>query len=172
MEYLFGGIMLAGLVYLVLMIVGLGDSLDFEVSGFLGIENPDAEGIGCGAIAAFMAGFGALGLTGTLMGWNPIGTLLTAVLIGLIIARISMSLLRFVYRQQSKPITFSAHDLVGKVAHATIDSAPGTTGEVLVEAGELHKYPVKEVDGAALKRGDQVLVVDIEGRFLRVKKQS
>ena len=172
MEYLFGGVMLAGLVYLVLMIVGLGDSLDLDIEGFFGFESADADGIGCSAVAAFMAGFGALGLTGTLMGWNPIGTLLTAILIGLVIARVSMSALRFVYRQQSSPITFSAHDLIGKAGHATIDSAPGTTGEVLVEAQERHKYPVKEIDGAALKRGDRVTVVDVEGRYLRVRKQS
>lgn len=180
MEIIFGGIMLAGLAYLVLMIIGgFGDGPDLGIEGALdatgmdaifGVES-DIAGLGCSVLATFMAGLGAVGLTGTLSGWNPLAILLGAVVGGWLLARLAAVVLRFVYRQQSAPVTFSDQDLIGQSARVTIDSAPNTTGEVLIEADTILKYPVQEITGAALKRGDLVDIVDVSGRYLRVKKK-
>lgn len=183
MEIIFGIIMLVGLAYLLLMIAGGGgESLDLGMDGVLessplgglfGLESPDAGeagGLGCGVIAAFLAGFGAVGLTGTLAGWNALVILGAALAFGLVLGRLVIGLLRFVIAQQGTRV-FSSDDLIGLSGRVTIDSPAGKTGEVILEGEQVLKYPVKEVNDAPLKRGDIVEVVDIDGRFLRVKKK-
>ncbi|MBI5671067.1 MAG: hypothetical protein HZC41_23985 [Chloroflexi bacterium] len=181
MALVFGLIMLVGIVYLLLMIVGgIGDA--FNVDGALessgldaifGLDSPDVSevsGLGCSVIAAFLAGFGAVGLTGTLAGWNTVVILGVALAFGYALGRGVTALLGYVKAQQSSRV-FSSQDLVGMPARVTIDSPAGKTGEVLIEGEQILKYPVKEINGAALKRGDIVEVTEIEGRFLHVKKK-
>ncbi|MEZ4671616.1 MAG: hypothetical protein R3E39_27245 [Anaerolineae bacterium] len=57
------------------------------------------------------------------------------------------------------------------MAKVTIDVPEGKTGEVIIEGKFVQRYPVKETSGAALRRGDQVEVVDINGGILYVKKK-
>jgi membrane protein implicated in regulation of membrane protease activity len=184
MELVFLAIMLVGLLYLLLMIFGgLGDVFQLDIEGalegtgldsLLGLagaaDSGEASGLGCGVIAAFLAGFGAVGLAGTVAGWNPFLLLAAAVAFGWVLGRAVVALLRFVYRQQSTDV-FHNEDLIGTSARVTINSAPGKTGEVLVELGEVRKYPVQELSGAALQRGDTVEIVAVSGRFLQVKKK-
>ncbi len=183
MELLFGGILLAGLTYLLLLILGVfGEGLDLGVDSvlegsgldaLLGLDiDSAATGLGCSVLAVFMAAFGAVGLTGVLSGWHLLAILFAALLVGFGIARAAAALLQWVYRHQTAPITFSDSDLIGQSARVTIDSEPGTTGEVLVEAGEIVKYPVQEINNAALRRGDLVEIVDVQGRYLRVRKKK
>ena len=113
---------------------------------------------------------GAVGLVGTLAGRNMWVTMLVGVVISYAVARGIAEILKYVYRQQDND-AFSVEDLVGKTAQATINSAEGTTGEVMIEAGRILKYPVREVNGAALSRGDTVVVTGIDGKFLKVEKQ-
>lgn len=182
MEVVFGGIMLFGLLYLLMMIFGgLGEALDFGVDGAMesigldsifGISDGggEATGLGCSVIAAFLAGFGAVGLTGTVSGWSLLPMLLLAFAFGWLLARGVAVVMKYVYAQESTDV-YSIDSMIGKTARVTIDSAAGKTGEVIIEDGQILKYPVQEVDGEALKRGDMVLIVDVNGRFLRVKKQ-
>jgi membrane-bound ClpP family serine protease len=170
MEIVFGSIMVVGVGYLLLMVFGLADNLElFDVDGALGLD-AGMDGMGCALIAVFMAVFGAFGLTGVLLGWNLFGTILTAVALGLVLSRLGLAALRQLRRQESKPIAFAHTDLIGRNAKITIASAPGKTGEVLVEAHTILKYPVREINGEALQRGDRVTIVDVEGRFLVVRK--
>lgn len=181
MTPIFGLIMLIGIAYLLMMILGgIGDAFNMDgalestgLDALFGLDSPDVgevSGLGCSVIAAFLAGFGAVGLTGTLAGWNGVVILAAAVGFGYALGRGVSALLRYVRAQQSTSV-YSNHDLVGSPARVTIDSPAGKTGEVLIEGEHILKYPVKEVNGAALKRGDIVDVVDIEGRFLQVKKK-
>lgn len=170
-EIFFGGIMVVGLAYLILMIFGLADNLEFiDVDGVLGLEGGAFDGFGCALIATFFAFFGAFGLTGTLMNWNPLGNLLMATALGFLLSRVALGGLRLLKRQQSAPIASAVTDLIGKVGQVTIASAAGKTGEVLIEAETLHKYPIREIDGSALQRGDRVVVLSVEGRYLQVRK--
>jgi membrane-bound ClpP family serine protease len=171
LEYFFGGIMIIGLAYLILMILGLADNLDFiDLDGILGLEGGAFDGFGCALLATFCAFFGAFGLTGTLMNWNPLGTLITAVALGFALSRLALVGLRLVLRQQSAPVTSALTDLIGRTGQVTIASAPGKTGEVLIEADTVAKYPIREVNGESLQRGDRVAVLSVEGRFLQVRK--
>lgn len=183
MEWIFLSIMLVGLLYLLVMIFGgTLNMLDLEVDGLLaqigldavfGLDTDggsDATGLGCGVIAAFLAGFGAVGLTGTAGGWNPLALLLGAVLFGWLLARAVTGLLRFVLAQQSTDV-FHNETLIGLTGRVTIASAAGKVGEAMVEQGEIRKYPIREINGAALHRNDIVEIVGISGRFLQVKKK-
>ena len=181
MEWIFGGLMVFGLLYLLLMIFGsaleLGD-MDglMESTGMdsvFGLDTPAAgeiSGLGCSVIAAFLAGFGAVGLAGTLAGWSLVVSLIGAVLIGLVFGRVVVQALLFVYRQQTESVG-SIDRLIGESARVTIDSAPGKTGEAIIESGEITKYPIREINDAELRRGDTVEIVNVQGRVLQVKKK-
>ncbi|MCB9451290.1 MAG: NfeD family protein [Anaerolineaceae bacterium] len=183
MELVFGGMLVFGIGYLLLMILGgIGEMTDFGVDGVLdslgldalfGFEVGDAaeaSGLGCSVIAAFLAGAGAVGLTASLTGWSFLESLLAALVFGFVLARLTVVAMRFLYRQQSESVHFSSRDLIGQSGRVTIDSAPGTTGEIMLEYGEVTKYPVKEADNQPLHRGDIVEIVGVEGRFLQVRK--
>lgn len=183
MELIFGAMLVGGLLYLLLMIVGgIGETLDVDIEGavkgtgidaVLGLDSPDSSeisGLGCSVIAAFMAGFGAVGLVGSLSGWPVLIMLGVALVFGLLMGRAVSAALRFVYAQQSTSV-YSNDEMIGLSARVTINSAPGKTGEAIIESGQVLKYPVKEVSGAELKRGDTVQVVDVQGQVLLVKKK-
>lgn len=142
-----------------------GDSLD--ATGVAG----ELQGVGCLTISAFMAVFGAIGMVGILNGRNLPITILIGLVISYAVARLITELLKYVYRQQSNS-AYSTDSLIGMTAQATINAEGGKTGEVLVEAGGRVKYPVREINGNALKRGDQVTIVGIDGRYLQVEKAN
>lgn len=185
MTIFFGAILIFGMLYLLLMIFGgMGDALDFGVDGALdgtgvdvifGIDSVEADAgdgnLGCNVIAAFLAGFGAVGLTGSLMGWNPVAITVVALASGWIFGRVVAIFLRYVYRQQYTD-AFTIEDLIGETGRITIESAAGKTGEVIIEKGQIYKYPVKEINGEALHRGDNVLVISVDGRYLNVKRTN
>jgi membrane protein implicated in regulation of membrane protease activity len=129
----------------------------------------DVQGLGCMALAAFMAMFGGVGVVG-ILGERPLWIiLLVGVAISYGVARIVVEVLKYVQRQQGNE-AFSTQDFIGKPARVTINSASGKTGEVMVEADRRLKYPVKEINGVALSRGDTVTIVGIDGRYLKVEK--
>jgi membrane protein implicated in regulation of membrane protease activity len=183
MAFVFGALMLLGVLYLLLMIFsGLGHAIDMDVDGALdksglsavfGLDKTaadEASGLGCSVIAAFLAGFGAVGLTGTLLDWPLPLILIAALVVGVLLGRGVARALRFVYAQQSTAV-YANEELIGQFARVTINSAAGKTGEALVEGDHILKFPIREVGGAELRRGDTVEIVDVQGRFLLVKKK-
>jgi membrane protein implicated in regulation of membrane protease activity len=181
MELIFGVSLGVGVVYLLLSILGgLFEGLDLGVDsalvslgldGVLGLDGADAAGLGCSVLAAFAAAFGAVGLVATLSGWGVALSILVALAIGLVIARFSSAGLRYVYSRQHSDVT-SAHDLVGMTGRVTITTPAGATGEIMVENREIERYPVREIDGQPLARGDVVEIVALDGNELRVRKIS
>ncbi len=208
MTFVFGLMLVVGLLYLLSVIFGgVGEIFDFGLDGALdnaglgwlfgiegamdalnGADDPgsiidaldgaddvatsasaDVQGVGCMTIASFMAVFGSIGLAGVLSGRSLWLILLVGAVISYAVARLVTELLKYIYRQQDNT-AYSKQDLVGKTARATINSAEGKTGEVMVELGGLLKFPVREVNRAALSRGDEVLIVGIDGRYLQVQK--
>jgi|FLYN01.1.fsa_nt_gi membrane protein implicated in regulation of membrane protease activity len=159
--WIFGVFTLAGLAYFVYVIV-LGGA---DAGGI-----DDGGEFGFAVVAAFLAVFGAAGLLGWFSGWNLGVTLALALVFALVTGRGVLALLRYVMRQQSTSVT-NINDLIGQSARVTIDTPAGTTGEVMVEGEYVAKYPVKEITGAALRRGDHVEIVDASSGMLRVKKK-
>jgi membrane-bound ClpP family serine protease len=160
--WIFGAITAVSVIYFLFSVITNAD----EIGGLEG----DSE-FSLTIIAAFAAVFGAMGLLGTLSGWNVLVTLVVALIVGFVAGRGVFAVLRFVMRQQSEDNVEKIDDLIGKSARVTIDSPAGATGEAMVEANYVMKYAVKEINGAALQRGDAVEVVDTAAGILYVKKK-
>ena len=170
MEIVFAALMVAGLAYLVLMIAGLGDIVDIDIDGVGAVFGGDATGFGCGVIAAFLAAFGATGLTGVALNVSPPLIIVLSVIVAYAIGRVVVMVLKYVYAQQSGGVE-PLERLIGTSARVTLDAETGSTGEILVETDEVARYPVREINSANLKRGDIVEIVDVQGRYLSVKKK-
>ncbi len=166
LTFIFAALTLAGVIYFVASLV-LGDSGLLE-----GVDIPfvGQEQFGCMILAAFGAIFGAVGLLGTLSGWNLLVTLVAAAAIGILAGRLALVVLRFVMGQESA--TIGVRDLIGMDARMTIETPAGKTGEAIIEGVDVVKYPAREVDGGALHRGDQVQVVNFSGGILYVKRKN
>lgn len=161
-SWIFAAFTLAGVAYFVFVI------LTGDLSDGMG----DSE-FGLMLAAAFSAGFGAFGLLGTLSGWSLPVTLLTAAVFGYTLGKFAMWLLRVVLRQQTVGSIPTMDALVGLSGRVTIDSAAGKTGEAMLEGGaHVTRSAIREVNGAALKRGDLVQVVSVESGLLYVKKKN
>jgi membrane protein implicated in regulation of membrane protease activity len=181
--WIFAAIMFAGVLYLLISIIagellgGDGDmdvgdmhvNIDIDVDGGLDTDG-DGKGAGCTAIAGFLAGFGSMGLLGSLAGWNLFLSVIIALVWGYVLMRGVVLVLRFVYRQQSTAVITSS-DLIGSVARITVNTPAGQTGEALLEGEQLIKYPVRTLDGSALQKGDYVEVFEVREGKLFVKKK-
>lgn len=178
--WIFAAIMTIGVTYLVIstMLGGVVDleidaDLDFDLDGLDGADAnaTEARGLGCTTISAFLAGFGSIGLLGSLSGWSLLVSIIAGVLSGVIIGRAVMMVLRYVIRQQSSDL-LTTDSLIGSFVRITVDIPAGHIGEGLVESDSLIKYPVKAVsDEVELKKGDYVEVMDIQQGRLYVKKK-
>lgn len=170
--WIFAAVMLVGVLYLLLNLVfGGGDA---DIAGDVDIDNflsdSDGEGVGCSAISSFMAGFGAMGLLGTLSGWNILVSIGVALIFGLVLGRFVIAVLRMVYRQQSTAL-ITPSDLVGSLVRVTVNTPAGKTGEGLLEGQHRMKYPIRDIHNSALQKGDYVEVVEVKEGRLYVKKK-
>ena len=125
------------------------------------------SGISLNVIAAFCAGFGAVGLTGSLLQWPVLLTVLVSLLVGVLFGQGVTRFLRFVMKQQSNNI-LTKDRLIGLNARMTINTPAGKVGEALVEEYERIKYPVEHIRGEALSRNDIVQIIDVQGGKLLV----
>lgn len=160
--FIFGAITLAGMLYFIYSLFFGGD-----------MDVGDASGDGDFTLmvaAAFASAFGAVGLLGTLSGWALITTLAFALVFGFVIGRVVLLVLRFVMRQQSTSVS-RVDGLIGSSARVTIEAPAGAISEAMVEGQYVQKYAIKEINSAALHRGDVVEVVDTDGSVLFVKKK-
>ncbi len=187
MEILYTLFLILGLGYLLLTIFGgLGDALDLGMDGAMesvGLDTlfgldfsadsgmGEATGLGCSVLAAFMAGFGVLGLVGASAGWNPLLVIGGSVVGGWIMGRGFATVMRYVLAGQSTE-GYSSDSLIGLSARVTINTDAGRTGEVMVNIGEQIKYAAREINDAPMQRGDVVEIVDVVGHVLHVKKKS
>jgi membrane protein implicated in regulation of membrane protease activity len=179
MEVLYSGLLLVGLAYLLLMIIsgfadglvpGLDGALDaIGMDTVLGLDGAEATGLGCSVIAVFMAVAGAVGLVATHAGWSLLLVLLVAVAVGMVMARGAAWVLRYVYAGQFTAV-HSDQNLIGQTARVTVAAPAGQTGEAMIETGEVVRHAIREVNGEALERGDQVEIVEIKGHYLMVRR--
>ncbi|MBK9123791.1 MAG: hypothetical protein IPM16_11820 [Chloroflexi bacterium] len=164
LPWVFGAFMLVGTGYFVFSIF-FGDVTDSGDGG-----DGDFTLL---LIAAFCSGFGAMGLLGTSSGWSVLVTVLVAAVFGYTIGKAAIFVLRWVMRQQTTDSIPVQRELIGMSARVTIESAPGKTGEAMIESGAfVTRSAVKEVNGVALHRGDIVEVVNVESGLLYVKKKN
>jgi membrane-bound ClpP family serine protease len=178
-SWIFAVIMTLGVTYLLFSIVvgGLVDfdldvdaDLDLDIDG-IDADASEARGLGCSTISAFLAGFGSVGLLGSLSGFPLLLSIVAGLIFGIILGRLVMFALRFVIRQQSSDL-LTAHSLIGSAARITVNIPAGKIGEALVESDSLIKYPTKATsDEVELKKGDYVEIVDVQRGRIYVKKK-
>jgi hypothetical protein len=184
----FGAIALIGVVFLLLTFIfgelseGLGgifEGLDGAFEG-LGLDffpesveiGDGSGGVGCGIVAAFMAGFGLIGLAVTMMGGGAGASLLAAVVSGVLAGGLYFGLMSFLIGQQSSS-TIEVADFTGRMARVSTNVPRGDIGDGFLELrGQRNRYPLREVQGKALKRGDLVIVERFEGGILFVRKDE
>ena len=172
LAWIFAALTVVGMLYFLTSLIFGGDLGDFGLD--LGIDfgfgGGDTDGgFGAMLVAAFLSGFGAIGLIGRLSDWNLLTTLLFAAVVGLVLGRAVVSLLKFVVSQQSESIR--DENLIGSNARVTIDVPAGKTGEAILEGTSVEKHTIRAVDDdEALSKGDSVTVVNIQNGILYVRK--
>jgi membrane-bound ClpP family serine protease len=102
--------------------------------------------------------------------WSLIITVLLALSFGWLLGRGTARVMRFVLAQQGTSV-YASQDLIGAMGRVTIETPPGKTGEAMIEQDQVLKVAVREVNDAALHRGDHVEVIEVDGNILRVKKK-
>jgi len=172
--WIFIAIMTVGVTYLLISIV-LGDLIDFDtdtdVDTSLDGDGAEARGLSCSVISVFLAGFGAVGLLGSLSGFPLIPSIIAGVVFGIILGRSMTAILQYVMRQQSNDL-LTTDALIGSFARVTVDIPAGQTGEALVESDTVIKYATKAVsDEVILKKGDYVEIIDVKNGRIYVKKK-
>lgn len=176
-SWIFVAIMAIGVTYLLISIV-LGDLIDSDIdaevdSALDGFDSDasEARGLSCSVISTFLAGFGSVGLLGSLSGFPLILSIIAGIVFGVILGRSLTAVLRYVMRQQSNDL-LTIDVLIGSLARITVDIPAGQTGEALVESDTLIKYAAKAVsDEVALKKGDFVEIMDVKNGRIYVKKK-
>lgn len=178
--YLFGGILAFGVVYIVaiLLLGGVGDvdfgvdaDVDFGGDADAAAGDGEAVGISLNVVAAFCVGVGAMGLVASLNDWSVLLTLLSSILFGMLLGRFFQVALRFVLRQQHNGL-LTQDRLIGASGRVTVNTPAGRFGEALIDAQERIKYPVKHHAGAALQKGETIIVLAVDGGRLLVRKQD
>ena len=109
-SWIFVAIMAIGVTYLLISIV-LGDLIDSDIdaevdSALDGFDSDasEARGLSCSVISTFLAGFGSVGLLGSLSGFPLILSIIAGIVFGVILGRSLTAVLRYVMRQQSNDL--------------------------------------------------------------------
>ena len=190
--WIFAAIMTAGVTFLLISIfLGGFTDLDVDTHAHVNVDihghhflgdlvgdlfgdhggTSDSHNLGCMVIAAFFTGFGAIGLFGSLAGWHVFFSTLAGLAFGLIFGRSTAAVIRFVVRQESTDL-FKEDSLIGARARITINVPAGKIGEAIVEDKSRMKFRVRAVgEEVALRKGDDVEIVDVREGCLYVKKK-
>jgi membrane-bound ClpP family serine protease len=183
--WFFAAVMAIGVGYLLLSLIfgevaeaggGLLESLDGALEGVgvdifpEALEGQDGKGVGCGIIAAFLAGFGVVGLVADLQGAHLLVSIGLATAAGALFGGVFFAGMTFLVKQEVSG-TLRTADLEGLTARVTIQTPPGKTGEAFVVVkNQRRRYPIREINNQALERDDLVKVVSSEGVYLYVEK--
>lgn len=170
---LFGGILVAGGAYIILIMFlgGSGDlDIEFDVDAGADIDaSSEAVGFSLNVLAAFAVGVGTVGFLASLSDWSWLLTLISSLLFGAILGRILQVLLNFAIRSQGGEV-IKESDLLGAEVRVTVNIPAGKIGEGMIEEPERMKYAIRNIDDEPLNKGDFVRVIDIKDGRLFVRK--
>lgn len=168
---LFGGILLAGGAYIILvMLLGGSADLEIDIDASADIDaSSEAVGLSLNVLAAFAVGVGTVGFLASLSNWSWLLTLLSSLLFGAILGRILQILLNFAMRNQGGEV-IKETDLLGTEVRVTVDIPAGKIGEGMIEEPERMKYAIRNIDDEPLNKGDIARVIDIKDGRLFVRK--
>lgn len=172
---LFGGILTAGGVYIILiMFLGGAGDLDIEFDADVDVSadidaSGEAVGLSLNVLAAFAVGVGTVGFLASFSDWSWLLTLISSLLFGAILGRILQFLLNFAIRSQGGEV-IKETDLLGAEVRVTVNIPAGKIGEGMIEEPERMKYAIRNIDDEPLNKGDFVHVIDVKNGRLFVRK--
>jgi len=175
----------AGVIYLGLLMLGLGYAL---IAGFLGWFGDlggadihvDASGhldaghlhpISGTTVATFITGFGGGGAVAHyLFGWPLIGELATAVGTGLAMGGAAFGVLELIFKQTQAGGEFEIEAAAGREAEVITGIPAGGTGEIAYHVkGQREVSPARTVDGEPIAKGSVVIIERAAGSTIYVR---
>jgi membrane protein implicated in regulation of membrane protease activity len=175
---LYIGLFLIGLVYAVITgVVGWWADFghaDVQVDASGHLDAGHAHPISGTTIGTFVAGFGGGGILGHyVLAWPLIGSLGTALGLGLLMAVAAFFVLELIFSQTEAGSEFSTESLVGRPAEVISPIPEDGTGEVAyIVKGQREQSPARSSEGTALSRGQRVIIVSARGTTVIVRSDS
>jgi len=171
------GLLVLGLSYAVISgalgwLADLGDA-DVHVDAGGHIEAGHMHPISGTTVATFITGFGGGGAVAHyLMRWPLLGSLGTAMLVGLAVAGAAFAVLELIFKQTLGGGEFAIEEAVGREAEVITAIPRDGAGEVaFVVKGQREQASARAVDGREIPRGQLVVVERVTGStfFVRPK---
>jgi hypothetical protein len=178
----------AGVIYLCLLVFGLGYAL---VAGFLGWlgdlgggdVHVDASGhldaghihpISGTTVATFITGFGGGGAVAHyLFDWPLLGELCMAVGTGVAMGGAAFGVLELIFKQTQAGGEFEMATLAGREAEVITAIPAGGTGEIAYHVkGQREVSPARSVDDEAIGKGRLVIIDRTGGSTIYVRKRE
>lgn len=168
----YGSLFALGLVYLgaTRLLGSLGRSINRSLNN-VGLRWIAGEGTLIGLFAAFLVGFGAVGLGVAWLGGSFLLGIVLATVFGFLVGGVYVVVVTLLDESELDPVV-SEPALIGLTAHVIGETPPGAVGEgVLVVQGQRHRFPIRELNGESLQPEDLVTVVRLEEGALYVRKE-
>ncbi len=180
--------MTIGLLYVVLLVVGLAYAVFSVSAGFVsdlfagevevgsdgGLDGGHLHPVSGTTIATFITGFGAGGVIAVyFLRWPLPGSLGAAAGGGLALAALAYVVLELIFRQTQAGSEFAVQELVGREAEVVTPIPEGGMGEVVyVVRGQREQGAARTVDGRPVAKGSVVVVDKVMGSTLYVHLKS
>ncbi|MCI0711301.1 MAG: hypothetical protein L0154_14185 [Chloroflexi bacterium] len=183
---IYGGALALGFVYAVLLLVfqGIGDVMDgvgdllhiFDGGMDVDVGGHDFDGDGSGlsllAVSAFVASFGAFGLTSIGFGATPLGSFAIAALGGFVFGGLGQAFFVYILSPTTSAIVNQSR-LTGLTAEVTTPVPENGVGQIsMVVQGSRINYSARAYDNQPLPRGTEVRIEKIIGSVATVVPTS
>jgi len=168
------GLLLVGIVYAAISgalgwISDLGGDVHLDASGHL--DAGHAHPVSGPVVATFITGFGAGGIVANyVLHWTLVPGLGLAAGAGLVLAGAAFATLELIFSQTQAGSEFDTHGLAEREAEVITSIPESGTGEVAyLIKGQREILAARASDGAAIKRGQVVVIERVTGSVAHVR---
>ncbi len=172
------GLLVLGLSYAIISgalgwLADLGDA-DVHVDAGGHIDAGHAHPVSGTTVATFITGFGGGGAVAHyLMRWPLLGSLGTALLIGLAVAGAAFAVLELIFKQTHGGGEFAIEQAVGREAEVITGIPKDGAGEIaFVVKGQREQATARATDGQEIARGRLVVVERVMGSTFYVRRKD
>jgi len=152
--------------------IGGGGDIHVDASGHF--DAGHAHPISGTVVATFVTGFGAGGVIGHyLLAWTLVPGLLLATVSGLALAGAAFAVLDLIFTHTQGGSEFEMTEIAGREAEVITTIPEHGTGEVAYTVrGQRETSPARSRSGAAIARGELVVVEVVSGNTLYVRPKE
>lgn len=160
------------LLFVVMSLLGaeVTDAIDLDLDLDIEADGLDLPSVSGFALAVFMASFGAIGLITKLgMGMSAMGSVLSAVLAGLVLGTAAQALFIYVLSPTKSSHYSLADDAIGRRADVIISIPDDGTGKIAFDnpSGRV-TLGARSTTGEPIRSGEAVIVEKVVGRVAHV----